>query len=140
MFEVSVSLAFSAAHRLPGYPGDCRRLHGHNWRVVVSVRARELDELGMVADFRTVKEEARKVLAELDHTLINDHPDFRDSDPSSEALARWIFERLRPALDAGNHRLQAVEVWETENSGARYEPTESAEPADKKRQREPAPS
>ena len=127
MFEVSVSLAFSAARRLPGCPGDSRRLHGHNWRVVVLVRASELDVIGMVADFRTIKEETRKVIAELDHTLINDHPDFRDSDPSSEALARWIFKRLRPALDAGNHRLHAVEVWETDNSGARYEPTKPVE-------------
>lgn len=120
MYEISVELSFSAAHMLKDYPGDCRRLHGHNWRVIVFLRAQELDRLGLVADFRLVKAEAKKVLAELDHTLINDHPDFRDTDPSSETIARWLFDRLKPALDAGNHRLHAVEVWETDTTGARY--------------------
>lgn len=120
MFEISVQLEFSAAHLLPDYPGNCRKLHGHNWRVVVTVRARELDDLGMVVDFRQVKSEARKVISELDHTLLNDHPDFKSEEPSSENLARWIFRRLQPKLDAGNHWLHAVEAWETDYCGARY--------------------
>ena len=120
MYEISVQLTFSAAHILKDYPGDCRRLHGHNWKVIVCLRAEELDDLGMVADFRAVKAAAGEVIAELDHTLINDHPDFRDNDPSSETLAKWIYHKLQPKMDAGNHWLHAVEVWETENSSARY--------------------
>jgi 6-pyruvoyltetrahydropterin/6-carboxytetrahydropterin synthase len=120
MFEVSVRLTFSAAHRLRDYPGDCERLHGHNWRVVVVVRALELDNLGMVCDFRLVKRLARELVDEFDHTLLNDHPAFTEADPSSERMALYFFERLQPALDEGNHWLQAVEVWETDNSAARY--------------------
>ena len=120
MYEVSVRSTFSAAHRLCDYPGDCERLHGHNWRVVVVVRARELDELGMVCDFRLVKRVVRELVDEFDHTLLNDHPAFAKEDPSSERLARHFFERLRPVLDAGNHWLHAVEMWETDNSAARY--------------------
>ena len=120
MYEVSVRLTFSAAHRLSDYPGDCKRLHGHNWRVVVMVRARELDELGMVCDFRLVKQQALELIGEFDHTLLNDHAAFAEEDPSSERMARYFFERLRPDLDAGNHWLHAVEVWETDNSAARY--------------------
>jgi 6-pyruvoyltetrahydropterin/6-carboxytetrahydropterin synthase len=129
MYEVSVRLSFSAAHRLCDYPGDCERLHGHNWRVVVVVRARELDELGMVCDFRLVKRLARELVEEFDHTLINDHPAFTKEDPSSERLARYFFERLQSALDAGNHWLHAVEMWETENSAARYIRDEEPEAA-----------
>lgn len=120
MFEISVQLSFSAAHSLRDYPGDCHRLHGHNWRVVVSVRAEELDELGMVCDFRLVKRKTKRILDEFDHTLLNDHPAFKDEDPSSERLARYIFERLQPALDKGNHWLHAVEAWETPTSAARH--------------------
>ena len=120
MFEVSVRLTFSAAHQLNDYLGDCSRMHGHNWRVIICVRAEELDGLGMVCDFRLVKAKARELLAEFDHTLLNDHPAFSGRDPSSELLAQYFFERLQPALDAGNHWLHAVEVWETDNSAARY--------------------
>lgn len=121
MYEVSVKLQFCAAHRLEGYPGDCSRLHGHNWAAVVYVRALELDELGMVCDFRLIRSEAGRVLRELDHTLINDHPEFADQEPSSERLALWLFRRLRPRLDSGRYRLHAVEIWETDSSCARYE-------------------
>ena len=120
MFEVSVRLTFSAAHRLRDYPGDCSRLHGHNWRVVVTLRAAKLDALGMVCDFREVKKAARELIAEFDHTLLNDHPAFAERDPSSELLAEYFFGRLQPQLDSGNHWLHCVEVWETENSAARY--------------------
>ena len=120
MYEVSVRLTFSAAHQLSGYPGDCKRLHGHNWRVVVFVRARELDSLGMVCDFRHVKLKARELIGEFDHTLLNEHAAFEQDDPSSERIARHFFERLRPDLDADNHWLHAVEVWETDDSAARY--------------------
>lgn len=130
MYEISVQLNFSAAHRLRDYPGDCRRLHGHNWRVVVFVQAEELDELGMVADFRFVRKAAKEILQELDHTLLNDHPDFKDVDPSSETLASWIFKRLQRTLDAGNHWLHAVEVWETDSTAARFVRGEPPSPAD----------
>ena len=74
----------------------------------------------MVCDFREVKKAARELVAEFDHTLLNDHPAFAERDPSSELLAEYFFGRLQPQLDAGNHWLHCVEVWETENSAARY--------------------
>ncbi|MBN2135620.1 MAG: dephospho-CoA kinase [Acidobacteria bacterium] len=120
LFEASVTLRFSAAHYLREYPGNCANLHGHNWTVTVTVRASQLDELGFVIDFRTLKKHTKGIIDELDHSLINDHKDFKETNPSSENIALWIFDRLKPMIDDERCKLHCVEVGETENSSIRY--------------------
>jgi 6-pyruvoyltetrahydropterin/6-carboxytetrahydropterin synthase len=120
MFDVFIKTHFSAGHHLRNYPGNCERPHGHNWNVTVTVRATELDELGMGIDFRTLKTAVNTVMEELDHCDLNDHPAFSDQNPSSENLARYIFQQLRPGLLSPRYQLDHVTVGETENTGVTY--------------------
>ena len=67
MFEIKVNAEFEAAHRIAGYPGKCDRLHGHSWTVEISAVGNELDELGMLVDFKKVKQAAMEILDRMDH-------------------------------------------------------------------------
>ena len=105
-----------AAHRLPNVPPGhkCARLHGHSFRVEVHVRGEPDPRLGWVMDFADVKAAFAPVLEQLDHRYLNDVPGLEN--PTSEQLARWIFEALRPAI-AGLHR---IVVHETCTAGCSY--------------------
>jgi len=118
MYYVRVEADFSAAHFLSHYHGKCERLHGHNYLVRAWATGAELDEGGMVLDFGDLKDALRKVVGELDHRNLNDFPVFRD-DPSAERIARHVFDSIAEILPAAP--LQAVEVFETPTSMARYE-------------------
>lgn len=120
MFDIFVKSHFSAGHHLRDYPGNCERPHGHNWKVEITVRATELDELGMGIDFRRIKEPLKKVLDTLDHSDLNEHPEFIDRNPSSENLAVYIFDHLKSDLTAERYSLYSVTVCETENTGTTY--------------------
>ena len=120
MFDIFIKTHFSAGHHLRDYPGNCEHPHGHNWNVKVSVRATELDELGMGIDFRTVKDAVNKVLDTLDHRDLNDHPDFKTINPSSENIAVYIFNNLKGALTSDRYHLHSITVGETENTGVTY--------------------
>ena len=120
MFDIFVKTHFSAGHHLRNYPGNCEKPHGHNWKVKVTVRAEELDELGMAIDFRRVKEGLAKVLDTLDHCNLNEHPDFTEKNPSSENIAVYIFDNLKQDLSSDRYHLHSVTVCETDNSGTTY--------------------
>ena len=115
MFEVKITRDFSAAHRVEDYPGNCERLHGHNWKVEVIARSAELDPLGMVVDFRKLKEVADRVLERLDHEYLNEVEPFTMLNPTAENIARYIFEQIAKSCPV--HR---VNVFETETSVASY--------------------
>jgi 6-pyruvoyltetrahydropterin/6-carboxytetrahydropterin synthase len=120
MYELKIVTDFAAAHRLNNFYGKCESLHGHNWKVEVFLWGDRLDEAGLVKDFGVVKAKAREVLGELDHQYLNDLPAFREQNPSSENLARYLFERLAAALNDDNVRVNRVSVWESDNSCASY--------------------
>jgi len=120
MFEVFVKTQFAAGHHLRNYPGNCERPHGHNWEVTVGVRVTELDRLGMGIDFRTLKQALKGVIDELDHRDLNDHPAFRDRNPSSENLARHIHEALKGLVQSDRCQLHSVTVSETSSSWVTY--------------------
>ncbi len=84
MFDIFIRSHFSAGHHLRDYPGNCEKPHGHNWKIEVTVRAAELDELGMAVDFRVVKKAVADVIKNLDHCDLNEHPAFSKKNPSSE--------------------------------------------------------
>ena len=124
MYEVTVEGGFAAAHRLREYEGACERLHGHNYRVRVAVRAEGLNPLGVVMDFKVLKAALRGVLDRLDHHCLNDDiPAFAPGalNPTAENVARWVAERLAEELPAGT-RPARVTVWESETSAATYIP------------------
>lgn len=118
MFTIKVRSSFSSAHNLRGYKGNCEDLHGHNWQVEVVAEAEELDKMGMVADFRELKKQLNEVIGRLDHKYLNDLKYFKDINPTSEHIARYIFEEMS-AKDA-KPGIKKVTVWETEGCSAAY--------------------
>jgi 6-pyruvoyltetrahydropterin/6-carboxytetrahydropterin synthase len=120
MFELSIEDTFPAAHRLPNYPGACSRLHGHNYRVRLTVRGPQLNPLGLLLDFGELKRICRETLAPFDHQLLNDLPEFREQPPTSENLARVIFTQVASRLPSGSVRLVEVTVFESETARASY--------------------
>ncbi len=120
MYTLSVEKHFDAAHALRGYKGKCENLHGHRFKVVVKVCASQLDETGLAYDFTELKHKLKAVIKRFDHTTINEVPPFDKINPSSENIARTIYEELKPELEETPVKLKAVQVWESPTSGAEY--------------------
>ncbi len=122
MYTVSIKRTFSAAHSLRHYMGKCEALHGHNWRVKVAVQAEELDKLGMVMDFKVLKKYTDELLEKYDHAFLNDIEPFDKINPSSENLAKVIFEELNRKVSGNGVKLAKVSVRESKGSKAVYRP------------------
>ncbi|MEW6416827.1 MAG: 6-carboxytetrahydropterin synthase QueD [Nitrospirota bacterium] len=120
MFELMIETDFSAAHQIRGYRGECEKLHGHNWKVQVHVIAERLNEIDIVIDFNELKRLTEEVVAPLDHSFLNDIFPFTEKNPSSENIAKWIYDSLRKKINNGNIHLSAITVWESETSSAAY--------------------
>lgn len=117
MYKVKVEAFFSSAHHLRCYKGKCEELHGHNWKCEVTVSQDELDKAGMVMDFQHIKMKLRMVLDGLDHKYLNRLPYFKKVNPTSENIARFIYDKLKgQGLGASS-----VTVWENNTSSATYE-------------------
>ena len=122
MYEVKIVSQFAAAHRLENFYGKCESLHGHNWKVEVFLAGKTLDEAGLLMDFGVLKARTKEVLEEIDHKYLNELPAFQDRNPSSENLARYLFERLGAILNREGAAIQRVNVWESDTSCASYYP------------------
>lgn len=120
MFEVEIISSFAAAHRLRQYKGKCERLHGHNYRVHVTVRDSSPKSDGMVIDFGDLKTTTNDIIEKLDHRLVNEIRPFDQIEPSAENLAKFIFDEIEQGLGERGHLLYSVGVWESETSVARY--------------------
>ncbi|MGX2032297.1 6-carboxytetrahydropterin synthase QueD [Methylocaldum gracile] len=120
LYRLRVQVQFSSAHSLRDYPGDRRRLHGHNWKLEVEVSARILDALGIALDFKTIKAEARTLADSLDHRYLNEIEPFDRINPTAENLAGWFYRRLAERIDGEFARVSAVTLWETDTSCVRY--------------------
>jgi 6-pyruvoyltetrahydropterin/6-carboxytetrahydropterin synthase len=123
MYYTRVEADFAAAHFLSHYHGKCENLHGHNYRILLWARGKDLDQGGMLADFSILKKILRNIADGLDHTNLNDNPVF-SGDPSAERIARYVFEKAGEAFrDEGldPELLYAAEVYETPVNMARYE-------------------
>jgi 6-pyruvoyltetrahydropterin/6-carboxytetrahydropterin synthase len=119
-YRLTVFTEFAAAHSLRGYPGECGRVHGHNWRVEVEVEAGALNGLGMGMDFKTIRQAARTVAAELDHRNLNDIKPFDEINPTAENIAAYFHRGLSGMLNGGAVRVASVTIWETDTAGVRY--------------------
>ena len=120
MYEVTIRKSFSAAHLLREIGGKCEALHGHNFVVEVSVAGRELNEEGLLIDFRDVKRWTQEVLDAFDHTYLNELDSFREMNPSSERIARLIHDRIAAKAETAGVTVSRVTVWESENSRVSY--------------------
>ena len=108
---------FEAAHQLPRVPPGhkCARMHGHSFRVEISVHGPVDPETGWFLDYEVVDRAFAPLHDALDHRTLNEIPGLEN--PTSEHLARWLWDRLRPALPA----LERVVVWETADARCEYE-------------------
>lgn len=121
MHEVSIEMEFSSAHALRGYRGKCENTHGHNYRVEVHVRGERLDEIGLLVDFRILKDATRRVVDYLDHKNINDLPPFDvELNPSAEHLAGYFYAEVGRQINTDRVRVHRVRVWETSTCSATY--------------------
>jgi 6-pyruvoyltetrahydropterin/6-carboxytetrahydropterin synthase len=116
-YKVSVVKGFSAAHALRGYKGKCERLHGHNWKVKVTLMSDKLDKIGMAMDFTDIKSALDEVLKKFDHCFLNETAPFNRINPTAENIARIIFEDMAKKLEK-TIKVHEVEVWESETSSA----------------------
>ncbi|MEW6088851.1 MAG: 6-carboxytetrahydropterin synthase QueD [bacterium] len=120
MFEITIKTNFSAAHCLMGYEGKCSSLHGHNWLVEISVLAENVDNLGIGIDFFILKKESEEILKELDHKNLNEIPYFKEDNPSSENISRFIYQNLKSKIEKEKVRMNWVKVSETLNNSVTY--------------------
>jgi 6-pyruvoyltetrahydropterin/6-carboxytetrahydropterin synthase len=120
MYEVKVITHFAAAHQLRNFKGKCEHLHGHNWKVEITLRGESLTDEGLLIDFREVRDITNDILEELDHSFLNDLPAFKDKNPSSEHIAAHIFKELRSRLPQDKVRVSSVTAWESDTACATY--------------------
>lgn len=120
MFELMIETYFSAAHQLRGYKGACERVHGHNWKVQVHVLAERLNDIDIAIDFHELKALTNEVILQIDHSFLNDVFPFTEKNPSSENIAKWIYDSLKKKINTKNVNLSAVTVWESETASATY--------------------
>ncbi len=120
MFRINISSNFSAAHQLNNYKGRCEKLHGHNWKVNAEVSCAKLDSAGMVIDFHKFKQWLNRILKTLDHEYLNDIKPFKAVNPTSENIAKHIFDSLLKLINNKQVQLESVSVWETDTSCATY--------------------
>ncbi len=119
MFELVIETDFSAAHNLREYKGQCERLHGHNWKVQVILKAEKLDKIGMVMDFRDAKKVIGEIINRYDHTYLNELEDFKILNTTTENLSRILYVELKHALPTGV-KVEKVTTWESDRCGAAY--------------------
>ncbi|MBI4632473.1 MAG: 6-carboxytetrahydropterin synthase QueD [Deltaproteobacteria bacterium] len=123
MYEVTVKKSFAAAHLLKDIGGKCEELHGHNFVVEVSVTAAELNQEGLLIDFRTLKKWTDEILVKLDHKHLNNTPPFKNMNPSSENIARFIYDGITEKASRERIAVSRVTVWESDNARVSYSGT-----------------
>ena len=127
MFEISVEYGFAAGHALREYKGKCENIHGHNYKVRVTLAGDKLNSAGLLIDFVDLRAEIKGLVEKLDHRFLNDIPPFDQLNPSAENLAKYFCDGIEP--QARNHGLEVhgVTVWETDTTSATYRPKSSDE-------------
>ena len=119
MFQVSVEETFSAGHALRGYRGKCENVHGHNYRVRVTLEGPQLDATGLLVDFVQLKQAIREVMGRLDHQFMNDLEPFKTVNPSAENVAKYFYDEVtrfeidlirRALLQTAGHQVRAARL------------------------------
>jgi len=119
MYELKIKDSFASAHFLRGYHGPCEKLHGHTWKLEITISSNQLDDIGIVVDFKEMKTKLKKFLEQLDHVCLNEDVDFfKDNNPSTENMARYIYEEF--SKECKGYKIKQVQVWESDNCSATY--------------------
>jgi 6-pyruvoyltetrahydropterin/6-carboxytetrahydropterin synthase len=124
MFQISVDETFSSGHSLRGYKGKCENVHGHNYKVRVTMEGPQLDSIGLLCDFTHLKRVIREVVCGVDHKYLNDQAPFDVINPSAENLAKYFYDettrRMNPTPEGA--RITRITIWETDTTTATYWP------------------
>lgn len=123
MYEIAAFGHFDAAHYLRGYKGKCANIHGHRWKVEITLQGSRLNELGILIDFMDVKNMLKEVLDIFDHKMINDIAPFDELNPTAENISKFIYDSMNEKLKdkIGTHiSISRVTVWESESASAAY--------------------
>ncbi len=119
-YTLKICTDFAAAHTLRDYPGDCSRMHGHNWKLEVEMIARELNNVGMGLDFKEIKKATKLVAKELDHRYLNEIKPFDKINPTAENIAAYFYQQLSDRLNTNTITVSAVILWETDRACVKY--------------------
>lgn len=122
MYEVTIIKTFSAAHLLSEIGGKCEELHGHNFKVEISVAAEKLNSAGLLIDFRFLKKILGEILNDIDHKHLNTLAFFTGINPSAENIARYIYEKMELKVKTAGVKMIRVKIWESENAAVTYLP------------------
>ena len=122
MFELKVTNHFAAAHQLKMVAKKCENLHGHNWRIEVRIAGDRLNNAGVVMDFGIIKQHVSDIMKTLDHKFLNDLVFFKNGNPSSENIAKYITETLQDKITEKDVRVTSVTAWESDDACATYFP------------------
>lgn len=124
MFQVSVDETFSSGHALRGYKGKCENVHGHNYKVRVTLVGPHLDSIGLLYDFTHLKRVIREIVGGVDHRFLNDLAPFDTINPSAENVAKYFYEETARQMNAlpNGARIKSVTIWETDTTSATYWP------------------
>jgi 6-pyruvoyltetrahydropterin/6-carboxytetrahydropterin synthase len=123
MFEVTVEAGFSSGHYLRNYKGKCENPHGHNYKVQITLAGEELDNAGLLLDFKLLKHVLRPVIDRIDHQMLKDLEPFTVLNPSAENMAKYFYEQTNEKLAAitqGRVRVKKAIIWETDTCTATY--------------------
>ncbi len=120
MYELMVEERFSAAHQLRGHKGKCENMHGHNFKVQAFVSAEMLNQIDLAIDFHDLKAMLSETISGLDHAFLNDVFPFTEINPSSENIARWIYDSIKKKVNEEHIAVSAVTVWESDTASATY--------------------
>jgi 6-pyruvoyltetrahydropterin/6-carboxytetrahydropterin synthase len=120
MFKLIVKKEFSSAHILHGHPGNCKRMHGHNWLVEAEVQGNNTNDIGMVIDFKDIKNNLKEIISILDHQFLNDLEPFINENPTAENISKYIYKELSNNINTDNIKVSKIKLWETNNSAVTY--------------------
>ena len=120
MFALKIVTDFASAHSLRNYPGDCARLHGHNWQVEVSVCSQVLNDNGIAIDFREIKKQTKLVVKRVDHQYLNEIEPFDVLNPTAENIAKYFYDEVGLLINNENVKVKDVVIWETPRSAVTY--------------------
>jgi 6-pyruvoyltetrahydropterin/6-carboxytetrahydropterin synthase len=122
MYEVTIIKSFSAAHLLAEIGGKCEELHGHNFKVEVTVAAKELNSNGLLIDFRFLKKVLDEILENIDHKYLNTLTYFNGMNPSAENISKYICEEMELKIKMAGVNVVRIKIWESENAAVTYIP------------------
>jgi 6-pyruvoyltetrahydropterin/6-carboxytetrahydropterin synthase len=124
MFQVTVDETFSSGHALRGYKGKCENVHGHNYKLRVTLEGPQLDSTGLLYDFTHLKRVIREIVGGVDHKFLNDMAPFDVINPSAENLAKYFYDETTRQVNAmpEGARITSITIWETDTTSASYRP------------------